>query len=275
MIDITFWVLQNFKADLKNPFGKSKDFYMLEQSTEISSDKDSSDGNLTFNAAGFLAGITKSLPMLIAGIPFGLVFGVMARQTDLSIGETALMSGMVFAGTAQLVALSLWHAPLPVLSIVLTTFLVNLRYILMSASLRPYFEKLSVWQSYGSMLVLSDGGWALQLQEFSEGRRNGAFLLGNGIAQYFEWVSSSVLGFWLGAAIREPEKWGLDFVVPASFLALLVGMWRGKSNILPWTVAIIASLISSKLLAGNWFILIGGLAGSLTGAFLNGEAKNE
>lgn len=215
------------------------------------------------------------MPIVLSVIPFGLIFGVMARQTSLGISETALMSATVFAGSAQLIALTLWHAPLVILPIVTTTFLVNLRFTLMSASLRPWFEKLPNWQSYGSMLFLSDAGWALQLQEFNEQGDNAAFLIGNGAAQYIVWILSSIIGFWLGSAIKEPEKWGLDFIVPASFLALLVGMWRGKSDILPWIAAIVFAFASSKIFTGNWFILIGGVAGSLTGALFCREMQDE
>lgn len=236
----------------------------------------SSEHTVTFTFSGVITGGRRSLPMAIGVIPFGLVFGVLARQTGLGLSEAALMSAAVFAGAAQFVALGLWHEPLPILTIAFTTFLVNLRLVLMGAALRPFFGKLSWWKSYGSMLLLSDGGWAMQLQEFNEGRRNCAFLLGNGLAQYFVWVSSTILGFTLGAVISQPEKWGLTFIVPASFLAILVGTWRGKADILPWLVAGFVALLTSRIVGGNWFILIGGLTGSLTGAFLDQrEATDE
>jgi len=234
-----------------------------------------SQNTATFTFSGAVTGARRSLPMAIGVIPFGMVYGVMARQTELGFAEAALMSAAVFAGAAQFVALGLWQEPLPILTIAFTTFLVNLRYVLMGAALRPFFSNLSPWKSYGSALVLSDGGWAMQLQEFGEGRPDRAFLVGNGIAQYFVWVSSTVLGFTLGAAISQPEKWGLTFIVPASFLALLVGMWRGKADILPWLVAAIVARLTSLLVDGNWFILIGGLAGSWTGAFLNRQEATD
>ena len=246
--------------------------------SEISKTQNNANQNLTFTAKGFFQGATKSLPIVISVVPFGLVFGVMARKAGLNLFEASLMSATVFAGASQLVAVSLWSSTmLPIFSIVSTTFLVNLRLVLMGASLRPQFKNLSVWQRYGSMFFLTDAGWALQLREFEEGSANGAFLLGNGAAQYVVWVASTALGCLLGAVIGQPEKFGLDFVVPASFLALLVGMWRGKESVLPWVTAIIAALISSKLLAGNWFILIGGISGSLTGAIFgkNKVAGNE
>jgi 4-azaleucine resistance transporter AzlC len=221
---------------------------------------------INFTFGGALAGARKSLPMAVGVLPFGLVFGMTARQAGLSSGEAALMSMSVFAGTAQFVALGLWRVPLPALTIAFTTLLVNLRLVLMGATLRPYFGRLGGWRAYCSMLFLTDGGWAMQLQEFDEGGHDGAFLVGNGIAQYVAWVSSTIMGFTLGAVVGQPEKWGLTFIVPAAFLALLVGMWRGKADIAPCLVAAVAALLTNRVLTGNWFILVGGLSGSLVGA---------
>lgn len=226
-----------------------------------------------FNFQGFLEGIKKSFSIIIGVIPFGAIFGILSSQTGLSLGESTLMSALVFSGGAQFIALGLWHYPLPILAITATTFLVNLRYILMGAAIRPHFENLGFAKSYGSAMVLSDGGWALQMQEFEQGNRNAAFILGSGAGQYFVWVSSSVLGFLLGSVLPNPEKIGLTFIVPASFLAILIGMWRGKASILPWLSACLAALATYFLVAGNWYVLAGGITGSLVGAVFNGETK--
>ncbi|MDQ3751088.1 MAG: AzlC family ABC transporter permease [Acidobacteriota bacterium] len=81
---------------------------------------------VSFTFSGAMTGVRRSLPLFFGVIPFGLVFGVTARQTGLYLGETALMSSTVFAGAAQFVALSLWQESLPVLTIVFTTLLENL-----------------------------------------------------------------------------------------------------------------------------------------------------
>ena len=95
--------------------------------------------NITFTLSGALLGARRSIPIAISVFAIGLVFGVLARQAKLSILESFLMSGLVFAGASQFVALSLWIAmPLPVITIILTTLVVNLRHLLMGASLRPW-----------------------------------------------------------------------------------------------------------------------------------------
>lgn len=86
-----------------------------------------------------------------------------------------------------------------------------------------------------------------------------------------EQVSFDVKGALAGAkhvlplALNDPSQWGLDFVFTAMFLALLVGLWKGKADLLPWIVAALAAVAAAHWLPGKWYILLGGVAGSLAG----------
>ncbi|HLW03378.1 MAG TPA: AzlC family ABC transporter permease [Ktedonobacterales bacterium] len=226
---------------------------------------------ITFTRAGALAGAQKVLPIAVSDAVYGLVFGVLAHQAGLSLLEAALMSGLVVAGSAQLVALSLWVAPLPVLAIVLTTLLVNLRYLVMGAALRPWFERLSAFKAYGSVFFMSDETWALTMGYFKAGGRNGAFLLGSSLVLTLTWLGGTVIGHLAGAAVQNPAAWGFDFAFVAVFVALLVGMWKGKGDLLPWAVAAVVAIAAARWLPGEWYILLGALAGSLTGALRHAD----
>lgn len=206
------------------------------------------------------------MPIALSDFVYGLVFGVLAHQARLSLPEVGLMSGLVVAGAAQLVALSLWVVPLPVLAIVLTTLVVNLRYIVMGAALVPWFARLSPLKSYGSVFFLSDESWALTVSDLKSGGRDGAFLLGGGLLLTVAWLSATIIGYLAGAVVGNPAQWGLDFAFVAVFVALLVGMWKGKSDVLPWTVAAAVAIAAAHWLPGKWYILLGALAGSLIGA---------
>lgn len=82
-------------------------------------------------------------------------------------------------------------------------------------------------------------------------------------------MAATVTGRLAGAAIPDPETWGLDFAFTAVFISLLAGLWKGKGDIPPWTVAAVAALAANHFLPGKWYIVIGGLAGSLTGLWGN------
>jgi 4-azaleucine resistance transporter AzlC len=228
-------------------------------------------GKVTFTFAGALEGAKRCLPIEVAGFAIGLVFGVLAGQAGLSAAETILMSALVFSGATQFVVLGLWESPLPVAAIVLTTLVVNLRYVLMSATLAPWFSGLSRLKAYGSIFFLADENWALAMGEYAKGRRDAAFLIGGGLAMFASWTVSSLLGRTVGGVLEDPARWGLDFAFTAVFLALLAGLWGGKSDLLPWVVAAVVAVAAHAWLPGHWYILLGALAGSLVGAVRYGR----
>src|SRR5215831_21373279 len=154
-----------------------------------------SNEKMTFTLSGVLLGAKRAIPLALSACAVGFVFGVLARQAKLSVVDALLMSGLVYAGASQFVALSLWTAiPFPVTTIILTTFIVNMRHMLMGASLRPWFAKLSPWKVYTTVFFMVDEGWALTMSNFTEGGRDAGFLLGSGFTLYLAWVSSSVVG---------------------------------------------------------------------------------
>jgi 4-azaleucine resistance transporter AzlC len=177
-----------------------------------------------------------------------------------------LMSGLVDAGSAQFVALGLWVVPLPILAIALTTLVVNLRHLVMGAALRPWFSRLSPFKMYSSAFFMSDESWALTIANLKSRGRDCAFLLGSGLLLALAWLSGTIIGHLAGAAVKNPAQWGLDFAFVAVFAALLVGMWKGKGDLLPWIVAAMVAVAAAHWLPGEWYILLGALAGSLTGA---------
>jgi 4-azaleucine resistance transporter AzlC len=188
---------------------------------------------ITFTLAGALAGARRCVPVAISGCATGLVFGTLAGQAGLGAGEAALMSALVFSGAAQFLVLGIWASPLPMVAIVLTTIVVGLRHLLMGAALGPVFSKLPRLKAYGSVYFMADENWALTMGEFDKGRRDGAFLLGGGLLDVLAWTGSTFVGGTFGGAVDDPARWGLDFAFTAIFLALIAGMWKGRSNILP------------------------------------------
>lgn len=217
----------------------------------------------------FYAGARACIPVVISVAAYGVVWGVLARGAGLSLLEVVLMSALVFAGSAQFVALDLWTtvpASLPIGALILAALIVNLRYLLLTATLRPLFGPHEQIKGALVMGIVSDETWAITVGEMAKGRGTLAFLLGGGVLAYVCWLATTVIGHTLGSAIDDPTKYGLDFAFTATFLALLLGMWKGKGDLIPWLVAALAAIISAKLIPGSWYILIGGIVGSLAGA---------
>ncbi|WP_137150766.1 AzlC family ABC transporter permease [Devosia sp. FKR38] len=225
--------------------------------------------NGTRFADQFFAGARACIPVVLSVAAYGMVWGVLARGAGLSQLEVLLMSGLVFAGSAQFVALDLWTATpatLPIGPLILAALVINLRYLLLTATLRPLFRPDQTGRGALMMGIVSDETWAMTMLEMQQGRGTIAFLLGGGVLAYVCWLLTTLLGFMLGSAIADPATYGLDFAFTATFLVLLLGMWKGKADLLPWAVAALSATIASHLVPGNWYVLIGGLAGSLAGA---------
>ncbi|HXZ03556.1 MAG TPA: AzlC family ABC transporter permease, partial [Ktedonobacteraceae bacterium] len=155
---------------------------------------------MTFTFTGVLLGAKRAIPLALSVCAVGVAFGMLSRQARLSVIDALLMSGLVYAGASQFVALSLWTAiPFPVIPIILTTFIVNMRHMLMGASLRPWYAKLSPWKVYTTVFFMVDESWALTMSDFAKGGRDSGFLLGSGFTLYLAWVSSTLIGRTAGA----------------------------------------------------------------------------
>jgi 4-azaleucine resistance transporter AzlC len=199
----------------------------------------------------------------------GTVFGVLARHTGLTLAEVLLMSALVFAGASQFVAVGLWVIPIPIAAIVFTTLIVNLRHVLMGAALRPWFEGLSPRRVYGSLFFMVDESWALAMREIAADGRDRAYLIGAGVPMYVGWLAGTVTGFTAGALFTDLSRRGLDFAITAVFIALLVGLWRGRGDLPPWLVSAAVAVAAWHWLPGTWYIVLGAVAGSLVGALID------
>jgi 4-azaleucine resistance transporter AzlC len=223
---------------------------------------------VTFTRAGFVLGAQRCIPLLIGLVPFGLVVGITAQAHGFSVLEAALMSGLVFAGSAQLVSVSAWTIPASLAAATLTCFVINLRFALMGPLLAPWLDHLHGWRRWGSLFFLVEHDWALSLKEIERGNRDAAFFLGAGVASWVTWVLSTIGGFLMGQIVAPAAGHPLFFAALAAFIAMLVPMWRGKRDLLPWIIAATTAIVVSRLLPGtSWHILAGAAAGGAAGYF--------
>src|SRR5690606_7468136 len=167
----------------------------------------------------FLAGARACVPVVISVAAYGIVWGVLARGAGMSLLEVILMSGLVFAGSAQFVALDLWTATpasLPIGPLILAVLIVNLRYLLLTATLRPLFGPGEQVKGALSTILVTDETWAMTVAEMAKGRGSVGFLLGGGVLAYSCWMGTTAIGHMLGSAIDDPSRYGLDFAFTAT-----------------------------------------------------------
>ncbi|MEJ7763246.1 MAG: AzlC family ABC transporter permease [Thermomicrobiales bacterium] len=216
--------------------------------------------------AGCLAGAKAALPLLPGSVVIGVVFGVLSREVGMSGLQAIVMSVLVSAGAAQFIALDLWAPHVPVVGLVVTTLVVNLRNLLIGASLQPWLGPLRGWRRAVTMHFLTDESWALTEVARRRGQGDAAFLIGSGLTVYVGWVVGTAAGHGLGSRLGGLESWDVGFIFTAFFAALLVGVTRGRSDLVPYAVAAVVAVVAQRTLGGTWYILAGGIAGSLAGA---------
>ncbi len=222
-----------------------------------------------------LDGFRAILPLIIAAIPIGFVFGAVATGKGLSPLEVTLMSALVFAGGSQFVAMDLWTHPASWTALGFAALLVNLRHVLMGASLERSLGLFRPWQKLPTLLIMADENWALAEARARTTVLTPAYYLGLALPFYlFGWVASSLAGALFGALIGDITIYGLDFAFPALFIVLLTGFWKGRETGLVLAASGLAALAVHAFVPGAWYIAAGALAG-LAAAFIPLKQKEQ
>lgn len=226
-----------------------------------------------FTLAGLRRGAALAVPFGASSVLYGLAFGALAIEAGLSAGEAVLMSATVFSGTAQIAVLQIWQGALAVVPIFATVLVMNARYILMSAALRPWFGPLPARQSAAALMVLVDGAFVIGMRERAEGNPDAAVFLGAGLVSYVAWVTATGVGCWLGQGIGNPRVFALDFILVGFCASASAMLWKTRSHLGPTLAAVAAALAIDRLGGGNWAIAGAGLAGAIAGGLLHGNKR--
>ncbi|GHB31543.1 branched-chain amino acid ABC transporter permease [Pseudovibrio japonicus] len=214
----------------------------------------------------FLLGVTTFFPLIFAVAPIGLLFGALAAQKGLSPLEVLLMGSFVFAGGSQFLALDLWADPLPWVTVAFSTFLINLRHVLMSASLAPKLGHWTTLQRYLGFFILADEVWALSEQRAIKHHTTFSFYLGVGLTLFVTWQVATVAGSLIGAVMGDPSRFGLDFAFTALFICLVMGFWQGRKTGVVLAASGLAAVLTYKFVPGAWYIIAGAVAGVIAAA---------
>jgi predicted branched-subunit amino acid permease len=225
-----------------------------------------------WSLAGLAEGARRCGAMVPGTMVFAAAYGTLAAQKGLTLTEATLMSALVFGGASQLVAMEVWKSPITLASVVslaVVTAIVNARFILMGATLRPWFGALPPWQVYPALNSTVDATWLVATRYRAEGGSDASVFVGAGLALWVVWVGSAIPGYLLGAFIRDPKQFGFDLMLPIFFAAMFVPLWRGARRATGWVIAGAVALIVSYVVPGWWFIVAGALTGSIVGAFID------
>ena len=194
----------------------------------------------------FFLGVRDSLPQVIGAVPFGIIFGTLSGSAGLSVAGTMGMSLFVFAGSAQFIAMGLVAAGTAWPMIVLTTFVVNFRHLLYTATLLPHMKRLPRrWQA-SLAFGLTDETFAVAIGRWSqadEGPNKHWYQLGSMTFMYTNWNLCTLIGIVAGRMLKDIAGWGLDFAMVAAFIGMVMPYLKDRPNYCAVVVAGTASLL--------------------------------
>ena len=190
------------------------------------------------------AALAEGWPVLVTVMIVGIPFGIVARQAGLAPAEIMAMSAFVFAGASQFAMVQLFKDGVAWPLIVATVLLINLRHLLMATALRPYFAGVSAGRRLAAAYVLTDEAFAMAIGWFRRGRTELSYYATFAVALFVLWNAATVIGMALGPVIGEPRRFGVDFAITATFIAIVVLGVRRRADI---AVALTAALLAAGL----------------------------
>ena len=244
---------------------------------------------------GFFSGIKMALPIVTGYVPVSFAFGVLAVNVGMTPLDALLMGLLYFAGSGQLMTVAMLASGTAWLPIILSTAVVNLRHVLMSAAMVPPLKRWPLWRKLIFAYELTDETFALHAGRFANMERDAreagqnhdvpnveeeaaapysvAQTFGINVTAHVSWISGGFLGALFGDRLGDVSALGLDYALPAMFVALIAPRLLDKRQCL---VALAGGAFSvGFVLLGEdqWNIMLGALIAATIGVLLPGGQK--
>jgi 4-azaleucine resistance transporter AzlC len=212
-------------------------------------------------------GLSAAWPICLGFFPIGMSLGVLAQKAGLAPWQIGIMSLVVFAGGSQFIAVAMIGSGASLAAIVTTTFMVNLRHLLMSSALSVHFPGTSrrflALFAYG----VTDESFAVNMARFNQGGWNRCRALVVNQATNAVWFISSVAGAYIGQFIPSGSL-GIDYALTGMFLCLLVFQLRGPVFVATALIAALCSVLAYIWLPGNAYVIVASCLAATAGLVL-------
>lgn len=215
--------------------------------------------------SSFYKGMIQALPIVVGYIPLAFAYGVMAQDVGLTLLATLLMSALVYAGSSQYIAVGMFATSQPMFSIVLTTFIVNLRHLLLCTAIVNHFSKWSLFKRILFATQLTDEVFAVHTTWFSNHKANLKQNFATNIIAHSSWILGSYLGFVAGSALTDIKVYGLDYALSALFIALLIMQIKDRLMVLIALFSGSFALFFTVWEFQTWSIILAAILGATLG----------
>lgn len=217
-------------------------------------------------------GLVAAWPICLGFVPIGLAFGVLGQKAGLAPWQIGLMSIIVFAGSSQFIAVAMIAAGAGMSAIIGTTFLVNLRHLLMSSALVRYLGGSGRGFLSLYAYAVTDESFAINMGRFREGGWDRCRALTVNHATNACWIASTILGGYVGNFVPS-GAFGIDYALTAMFLCLLVYQLRERLHVIAAVVAGVLSVALHGLLPKNANVMAATVAAATVGLILMRRKK--
>ena len=208
------------------------------------------------SSSAILTGMKRGFPIFLGYVPLGFAYGVLAVQNNIPAVYAVLFSLLVYAGAGQFIAVGLWGMGASVFSIVFTTFVINLRHVLMSAAVAPWFAPFTRFQQFIIGWGLTDEVFAMHSMAMATGEKARLPLVyAANFTSHSGWVLGTFIGAVAGDFLPDPKLFGLDYALPAMFLALLVPQCKERLYTLAAVLSALLSVILAMYDTGRWNVI--------------------
>jgi len=219
--------------------------------------------------ADFFKALSLGLPVVLGYLPLAFAFGILGSQAGLSVASATLMSLLVYAGSGQYIAVGLIMSGASPMNIVFTTFIVNLRHLLMSASLSPYLGKWPKKEQVAFTLQMTDETYALNMGRFISLGVNKRHAFAINLVSHAAWISGSAAGAaFSGALGSRVQQFGLDYALCAMFIALILPHLRIPRRLCAVLAGFAMALGFGLAGAGQWTVMLATLGAATVAAAL-------
>jgi 4-azaleucine resistance transporter AzlC len=216
----------------------------------------------------FRRGLTLGLPIFLGYLPVGIAFGILANRYGFGLIAALVCSGTALAGAGQFIALATMVSGAGALMAIIATAVVNLRYVLFSATLSPFMRGVKARRMWWQAYTLTDESFAINVADLREGTGTLGSMAGVGVIAYVGWLCGTAIGWIGGTFIGDPTRFGIDFAMAAMFSALFVALAENAKQVACgiFAAAVVCALwLAAQMglgLDANWFMILASLLGA-------------
>jgi 4-azaleucine resistance transporter AzlC len=222
----------------------------------------------SYKMTSYLYGLQKAIPVIFGFLPVAISFAILARNAGMTSLEIIAMSAFVFAGASQIMAAELVGGGAGIMSIVIATFVINLRHIIMSTCVFKRLGKKNIFTRLFIGFGVTDETFALFTTE-DERRCDQYFMFGLITVTYLSWVIGTVIGTLISVMLPTIVSDSFGIALYALFISLIVP--DVKKSLRLFVVVVLTAVINTAfcfVLDKSGAIILSTLIGAFIGVFI-------